>query len=345
MASETTSANASVTGTDVNPEGMTVGSLLTGGERMVLITVGFAIYPTDPGFIGHSCDGIAFPRGCLLRHRPLFVLPKVCVEAYDPELPAVSEDGLISFDLSGFSAAFDGVSGMSRVVDFESTRPGHFPYPVDRHTLDFNLVPDTQTFLQGLTLSRQWRNSKALLASFTFLPGGIGGCPDGATNKFVSKWGFTDDEKAKIRRKTDVTVHVSDALPSRTIELRKVGTPELAGSIRLKPFGAFNLVVGLLTNGWVDEHGDYAKADEVTVNLSHVQAMLEFCDRVPGQSVQVDFGQKTPAAAPRAEFIKAAADGFIEPDLIQAFARAFQRAAILYNSDVNCSGRRMEMSS
>jgi hypothetical protein len=68
--------------------------------------------------------------------------------------------------------------------------------------------------------------------------------------------------------------------------------------------------------------------------------MLDFCERSAG-TPQVDFGTKTVAGVEADVF--AAVSRALPPDLLKPFAERIDRLAPLYNSDVNCSGRRMTM--
>lgn len=330
----------------VGSERAKVEALFQGVERMLVITMGFCVYATETGFIGDSCDGVAFPNVRLVPHRPLLAFLTECVDLdqVDGVSPAFQDERFTVFDLRGYSASFVGQSGMSAVIDEEATRAGHIPHPVDSGKLDFNLVPDVHTFIRGLALPRSWRNSESLQASFTFLPGRIGGLPDRSTNNVTSRWGFSDEELQKVRRKTDMTAHLSYGLPTRTIELRKVISGDRAGSITVKPSPSLNLVVAVLTNGWIDEDENYNPSEDmVAVNVSHLDAMWRFCEPIPGESVKIDFGRKEGTPGREELSVAAAGRALGGLNVIDLLGAHISKVAILYNSDVNCSGRRMRM--
>jgi hypothetical protein len=277
----------------------------------------------------------------LVPHRPLLTFPSICIEDFKGIKPSRQDGEIVEFDLTGFSASFKGQSGMSTVIEDFNTRSGHIPDKVDARKLDFNLLPDTPTFMQGLKLPDNWRDSPELLASFTYLPGRIGGFPDHSTNVVTSRWGFCEEEFRKKRRKTNITIHASDGLPTRVIELRRAGSAQstVVACIVVKPVSG--LVWALLTNGWVDENKNYDRnANGLLVNLSHVQAMMTFCKDIVDESVKVDFGWKSEPAV-------ATNFGTFFRDVIKPHAapgplvKSMEEVLILYNSDVSCSGRRM----
>jgi hypothetical protein len=71
--------------------------------------------------------------------------------------------------------------------------------------------------------------------------------------------------------------------------------------------------------------------------------MVKFCAATANETVKVDFGRKSRKADPE-KIAALAARIFLPQHVVDVFMEPIQNLLVLYNSDVSCSARRMEMS-
>lgn len=314
-------------------------------EQVVVSTFGFALYPVDQG--GETCEAVAFPRCRLNPHRPKLFLPQECVAGIQG-LQTENQGSYTFVDLEGHSVAFGDDRGPgAEVVSKYETASGHFRTAPAQDELDFNLVPDFETFSRGLALPRNWRDMlDGLQGYFAFAPGRLGGLPDHLTDKVISSWGFDPAEEAKQRRTTVYTAYISKAVPTRTLIFRSLDDKRASGSITTTPFPGTKLILVGIMNGPVKPDGSYEDVpDHELINFSHMEAMIKICTPVKGHSVKFDYSQRTtaPVGTPR-EIAMAAAARF-RPTVANLALEPFNQVSVLSDGYVGCGARKQRVSS
>ncbi len=321
-----------------NEEGVLLEQLLIPGQKQIVwLTLGFAVYPLDGEGAEQRCPGIAVPKVQAPRHATRLFIPRECLAdiIVEPEqdLDITHARDAVVIDLEGLSVTVgDSRTEHARVISKPSTMNGHFPTDPtpDRH-LDFNLVPDSASFAT-LALLSSWKTSPALQSRIDFGTGTVSALPDAHSSACWS-WGFTNEERALVRRTTSVTAYVTDPLGSSAeMRLSRLDGQGLVATIHIRPFAEQGTSLVYMVNLPVNANGDYVLGQKEEVNFGHLQAAVALCGPTDGDVVAISFGKSCSCSAAGRQLV---------PPLVPLIQGIIQQFKGMYVGENWCSPRRM----